>query len=199
METKNKKGVLKFLESFLQLFDSKKAPAREPSERGLENEEHSVINLNEHTMINTISFSSDMECLYLIDNGRAIDFKLSGGQGVLIGTLKGQITVATAHAKPEETSPASLVKPSENPVTPADSTVKKAIDTKRIKLSTENAQWQLFYTQKHQTIFVIGASEIDSSLMGGRNPRPKIFSFKISDDNVIYMRRESNVIELQAM
>lgn len=55
------------------------------------------------TMLNSVTFSSDMEKLYLIDNGRAISFDLKSPGGILIGTLGDQLVVATGKDSGEAT------------------------------------------------------------------------------------------------
>lgn len=63
-----------------------------------------LFGLNKHiaTMLNSISLSSDMKTLYLIDGGRAIAFDLTKPEGVIVGVLGGQLVVASGLGTPED-------------------------------------------------------------------------------------------------
>lgn len=98
-------------------------------------------------MVNTVSLSSDMQSLFLIDEGRAFAFPLDAVKGVYVGTLKGQISAATAL----------------DPATDESNEAKKG---KTLKLTTTKSQWTLAYYRKSEVLGIIGATDIDSSLIG---------------------------------
>ncbi len=127
-------------------------------------------------MVNSITVSSDMSTLYLIDNGRSIDFPFNNPRGVLIGSLKGQLSVATAIEPPsaEENTAA-----------------------KTIKLPTENAQWTMFYHIDDSTLAIVGATDID---FAKPEPTPPVCNQNFFDleSNVVRIRRIGNAIEVSS-
>ncbi len=50
-------------------------------------------------MLNTITLSTDLRTLYLIDDGRLIAYNLEKAQGVVIGTLDGQLAVVSGRRR----------------------------------------------------------------------------------------------------
>jgi hypothetical protein len=54
------------------------------------------------TMLNSITLSTDMKTLYLIDNGRAIPYDLTVPQGIMVGLLGDQLVVATGVTELED-------------------------------------------------------------------------------------------------
>lgn len=98
-------------------------------------------------MVNTITLSSDMQTLYIIDDGRAFEFPINTAKGIYVGTLKGQITAATAL----------------EPATEEGTEVKRG---KTLKLTTTKSQWNLAFAKKLEALSVIGATDIDSSIIG---------------------------------
>lgn len=128
------------------------------------------------TMVNSITISSDMSTLYLIDNGRSIDFPFNNPRGVLIGSLKGQLSVATAiePPTPEETS-----------------------SGKTLKVPTENAQWTMFYHIDNGVLGLIGATDIDIAITEPGNPVCNQNFFDLTT-TVVRIRRIGNAIEISS-
>ncbi|MEZ5045176.1 MAG: hypothetical protein R2828_35100 [Saprospiraceae bacterium] len=128
------------------------------------------------TMVNSITVSSDMSTLYLIDNGRSIDFPFNNPRGILIGSLKGQLSVATAIDPP---------------------TADETAGSKTIKLPTEGAQWTMFYHIDNGVLGIIGASDIDIAISqpGGPNCNQNFFDLTT---NVVRIRRIGNAIEISS-
>ena len=128
------------------------------------------------TMVNSITVSSDMSTLYLIDNGRSIDFPFNNPRGVLIGSLKGQLSVATAIEPP---------------------TSEELAAAKTIKLPTENAQWTMFYHFDDEVLAVIGATDID---FAKPEPTPPVCNqnFFELQSNIVRIRKIGNAIEISS-
>lgn len=140
------------------------------------------------TMVNTLTLSSDMETLYLIDNGRAIAFPLNSKDGILIGTLKGQITVATGFKIPETNGASGLASDSSG----------AALPTKKrtLKLPVkENSQWTGTYNRPHGILAFIGATEIDLGIADDQQIKPQAFLFDLKN-KVVNVRRNKNAIEI---
>jgi len=128
------------------------------------------------TMVNSITVSSDMSTLYLIDNGRSIDFPFNNPRGVLIGSLKGQLSVATAIEPP---------------------TSEELAEAKTIKLPTEKAQWTMFYNFDNSILGLIGATDIDVAISEPGNPGCNQNFFDLSD-RIVRIRRLGNAIEVSS-
>lgn len=132
-------------------------------------------------MINSLTLSSDMKTLYLIDNGRCIDFPLDTKRGVIIGTLLGQVTVVSA-------------------IEPVADNAVKAVGLTR--LPVDGNVWTLAYLPKQQASAVIGATEIDFSLSsgsGGSSPKPQVQLFDLSGGKVLRLRRVGDFLELESI
>lgn len=110
------------------------------------------------TMLNSISLSSDMNTLYLIDNGRAIPFDLTVPQGVLVGLLGEQLVVATAIAlpTPDDTPDPTVV---EGVAADEPGTERRPTEKQTFKV-TESSQYSLSYNPKKKALGVIGTGDI---------------------------------------
>lgn len=108
--------------------------------------------------MNTITFSTDMDTLYLIDSGRAIPYSLNTIGGVLVGAIKGQLVVVSAlEPFPDKTD--------NNEVLAFQSRAAGPIpNVKSAKLSTNRGQWTLTYIRKSQKVCIMGAVDIESGL-----------------------------------
>lgn len=105
-------------------------------------------------MLNSITLSSDMKTLYLIDNGRAISYSLESGNGVLIGALKDQLVVASALTPVEET-----------PTPDGSGTAASRAANTKLKLNTTGKnQWTFTYNKPNRTLSVIGIGDIEIGL-----------------------------------
>lgn len=137
------------------------------------------------TMVNTLTLSSDMETLYLIDNGRAIAFPLNSKDGILIGTLKGQITVATGFKLPETDTNTEVA------TNGSDLTKKRTLKL----LVKDNSQWTGAYNRTHGIMAFIGATEIDLGITNQDQVKSQAFVFDLKT-KVINIRRNKNAIEI---
>ena len=122
---------------------------------------------NSSVMVNTITLSSDMNTLYLIDDERAIPFDLTSGNGVLIGTLLGQVTVATAIVDPKGTKDSSLAKDKEQTI------------------ELKNSQWTIMFNPENLLFHVVGETEIDFFVSSGNGPQPQQTTINLKDKIVI--------------
>ncbi len=127
-------------------------------------------------MVNSITVSSDMSTLFLIDNGRSIDFPFNNPRGVLIGSLKGQLSVATAIEPPTSEEMAS---------------------GKTLKLPTEKAQWTMIYHIDTGVLGIIGAADIDVAISQPDTPSCNQNFFDVNT-NVVRIRRIGNAIEISS-
>ena len=153
------------------------------------------------TMLNSISLSSDMRTLYLIDNGRAISFDLTVPQGVLVGLLGDQLVVATA---------VSLPKPSDTPIDPTGtgpSTEGEVVGGGRRPTPTpefekftfkagENSQYTLSYNAKNKALSVIGLDDIIIRLETPEGPGCSDKVFSLDQKKVINVRWDSEELIL---
>jgi len=134
-------------------------------------------------MLNSIVLSSDMERLYLIDDGRAIEFPLTE-QGVLIGMLNGQLSVATAVKIPVPVDDDDVVEGEDDSFDDVvedgrrddnDESVnlgverlpkailpfpKPSLFPRKLKMSLLNSQWTFSFNPDKGYLFAIGATDI---------------------------------------
>lgn len=123
--------------------------------------------------INSITLSPDLSTLFLIDNGRAIPFDLNHKNGIVIGTLDGQLTVATALPNiltplpDKEGEDPELPNPhKKEPIFVDDSIERLAARPRLLRLSAVKSQWTLMFIKEKAVISIIGASDIDVSIIG---------------------------------
>lgn len=151
--------------------------------------------LKVYTMVNSITLSTDMNTLFLIDNGRAHAFPLQKDKMVLVGLLKGQVTVATSLGPGESPDLASAG--SESPEDLSSGALLRGGAGEEVKVpATAKSQWTVFYNRNFQVMALIGAVEIDPGLA----PEPKptgtnIFLFNLTEI-VVGIRRIDNALLL---
>ncbi|MCB0548623.1 MAG: hypothetical protein KDD19_13670 [Phaeodactylibacter sp.] len=160
--------------------------------------------LKVYTMVNSITLSTDMNTLFLIDNGRALAFPLQKEKMVLVGLMKGQITVATSLDPSEMTD---LPEPGpENPEDPSTGTLLRGSGGgsgsggggEEIKVPvTADAQWTLIFNRKYQVMGLIGATEINPGLTPDEPEPidPSVFIFNLNEV-VVGIRRMGNALVL---
>ncbi len=120
---------------------------------------------------NTLALSSDMELLYVIDSGKVLEFKLSHPNGIFIGTLRGQVVATTAEKLPADTEIVN-----------------------KVVLPLKGAQWTTFYRQPTQTLYVIGATDIDLSFTESSDIKAQLHRFTIGTSPMHVRRSGSNII-----
>jgi len=137
-----------------------------------------VTSTNKRTiMTNTITLSSNMDSLILIDEGKAAIHNLSHPNGLIIGTLRGQIVAGTSESLPEATEV-----------------------VKTITLSLEAERWTIFYDRPGKILNVIGATDIDLGLVGDREAPSNAVIHRIAiGGNPVHVRRDGNTITLSLL
>lgn len=136
-------------------------------------------------MLNSISLSSDMKTLYLIDNGRAISYDLEAGNGVLIGALGEQLVVASA------------LTPVENVPTTGGSAANSRATANKISLPTKAGnQWTLTYTRSTRTLSVIGITDIDIGLRTSGSSNDCDSHLLGLGKSIVHMAKKNDVIEI---
>lgn len=138
------------------------------------------------TMFNSLTLSSDMQTLYLVDNGRSFNFRLDSQNGIIVGLLDGQISVSTARRLPEiEDEGSSFADASLVPVPPV-----------KVRLDLDDAQYTLFFNLEHDFLGIIGATEIDGALQDdSENIKTSILVYRLRDFTV-NVKRKGNFIEI---
>ena len=138
-----------------------------------------IIKQNVYTMINNITFSTDMDTLYLIDNDRAIPFSLDNKKGILIGILKGQLTVATDFESPASPERIELEDGRQ---------VGFSRSKNEVKLSTEKTVWSAAFHRQRRVLSFIGATEVEV-----RN-NEKEYDYK---PELVFFELEGRVLNIQ--
>ncbi len=135
------------------------------------------------TMVNSVTLSSDMTKLYVIDNGRAIVFDLEAKNGVILGTLDGQITAATALPPAAGTEESGANNPAAS----------RAV--KSFKVDVSKGQWTLFFIRDKTTLGVIGAVDIDFGVTGAAPATECKFELFNVGVNTLNIKKAGNFIE----
>lgn len=154
-------------------------------------------------MINSIVLSSDAEKIYLIDNGRAIEFNLNE-QGVVIGLLDDQLSVASTMRIPGpaiesgQTRTRSTGAPVKTIAGETGSAEEKAnlpippLFPTSVDLPLQNSQWTLSFRPQEGVLFAIGATDIDfdRSIV-----KPRIHIFPLNK-GVVRMTKEKDALRV---
>ena len=124
-------------------------------------------------LTNTLTFSTDMEALFVVDNGKVSSYDLTHPNGIFIGTVRGQVTAGTAERVPEESDV-----------------------VQKVTLNLQKAHWTVAYRRPTQTLNVIGATDIDLGLMSDKEGRASVHRFPIGG-NVVHVQRSENSITIR--
>ena len=137
-------------------------------------------------LLNTVTLSSDMTTLFLIEGSRVIPYSLYSIGGVLIGLVGGQITVVSAlDPQPDPGNSTSSV-----------ATRSAAVPipvVKAIKVSTERTQWSLLFVPRRGRISIIGATDIDASLRENDDLGFEGYAFDLRE-GYLNIRRSGNTL-----
>lgn len=136
------------------------------------------------TMLNSISLSSDMNTLYLIDNGRAIPFDLTVSQGVLVGMMGGQLVVATAVAPPVLTD------------APVMGTPRSATQKYTFKAGADS-QFTLNFNAKHRALGIIGVDDVVIHLEAPDSVPCSTRTLPLDNQKVVRITRTKDTLEIE--
>ncbi|NUO03396.1 MAG: hypothetical protein HUU01_22520 [Saprospiraceae bacterium] len=174
------------LDKLIALFQSEPSPEAQASLHLIRQGKYKPSKPYTTNMLNSITLSSDMKTLYLIDNGRAISYSLEAGNGILIGALKEQLVVASALTPIDET-----------PIPDGgDATAGRAANPKLRLNTTGQNQWTFTYNRPNRKLTVIGVGDIEISL---RNPNDSkdCDSFDINlGKYIVHIVRKNDNIEI---
>lgn len=125
---------------------------------------------------NSITLSTDMNTLYLIDDERAIPFDLTT-RGATIGVIAGEVSVVTAR-------PTGKIVES------------KLLDRKDVPVVGN--QWTVMYNNDNKLFHVVGALDIELTRIEiGKDAKSKSMMFDLSRTTVTIRRaKESLTIEV---
>jgi hypothetical protein len=142
---------------------------------------------------NTITLSADMSTLYLIDGGRAIPYSLDAIGGVLIGEIKGQLTVVSAlDPFPMDDKEIQSFSFDQRSVGTPIPTVKSA------KIPTSRGQWNFLYLRERKQICVIGAVDIDIAIREGQGLEAQGYLFDLRE-SFINIQKIGNTIVFESL
>ena len=162
-----------------------------------ENDSNHKDNSNTPIMLNTITLSSDLETLYLIDNNRAIEFPLNSKKGILIGSLNGQITVVSAINPPKEEDDAPIGDGENDLASPAGTLAKAkggVLNPKSVTFSAKKGQYTTFFNGKLKIMCLIGFGDIDVSITESEKLEPQFFIFDLNDRVLNIRKRENSIV-----
>ncbi|HKK78164.1 MAG TPA: hypothetical protein VJ933_00990 [Phaeodactylibacter sp.] len=157
-----------------------------------------IFEQNVYTMVNNICLSTDMKTLYLIDDGRAISFPLDQRSGILIGTLQGQLTAATAFELPksiEEADP-GMVAGSRSTTLVMSATKNKEL----VRLSTQKTAWSAVFHPGRMQLSLVGATEVEIR-QADEEPvdyKAEIVSFDLKE-NTLNIRRIGELLLIRCL
>jgi hypothetical protein len=155
-------------------------------------------NKDKHTtlMLNSISLSSDMKTLYLIDNGRAIPFDLTVPEGVLVGLLDGQLVVATGSTipVPQEVPLPGLAGAVEGTEVARTRPVEKKYTFK----AGENSQYTVSYNGKNKALSIIGHDDLVINFQASDSDcSSQVFS--IDNKRVVRILHKEDTLEINEL
>ncbi|RMF02943.1 MAG: hypothetical protein D6772_02815 [Bacteroidetes bacterium] len=145
------------------------------------------------TMLNSITLSSDMKTLYLIDNGRAIPFDLTAPEGVLVGLLGDQLTAATAAPQPAPTPVGDTEEelPREGLVA-----ARSATPTKATFKATEKSQYTVVYNPAAKALGIIGVDDFIVRLQTPDNNNCRSVVFSLDDAKVLHFKYKDKLLTI---
>lgn len=129
-------------------------------------------------MDNTITLSTDMNTLYLIDDERAIPFDLTG-KGAVIGALGGQVSVVSAST-------------SKTPFTGDKNNVT------RKEFPTKNNQWTVNFNEANVAFHVVGIADVDSFRANPEEADCVKTGYDLAKE-IVSMRKIGDVLEVLSM
>lgn len=126
---------------------------------------------------NMITLSSDMTTIYLIDGGRAIPYSLNAIGGVLVGEVKGQITVVSAlEPIPMEDKPTDGKSMEKSVARAAGIPVVKSA-----KIPTSKGNWNFIHLRERRQLCIIGAVDLEGSLTSSNTLTAEAYIFDLRE------------------
>lgn len=156
-------------------------------------------NKDKHTtlMLNSISLSSDMKTLYLIDNGRAIPFDLTVPEGVLVGLLGDQLVVATGTTVPV---PQEVPLPTvEGAIEDTEVARTRPVEKTYTFKAGENSQYTVSYNAKNKALSVIGVGDIVINLEAPEDNTCETEVLSIDNKKIVRIRRVEDELEMSTI
>lgn len=156
-------------------------------------------NKDKHTtlMLNSISLSSDMKTLYLIDNGRAIPFDLTVPEGVLVGLLGDQLVVATGTTLPV---PQEVPLPTvEGAIEDTEVARTRPVEKTYTFKAGENSQYTVSYNAKNKALSVIGVGDIVINLEAPEDNTCETEVLSIDNKKIVRIRRVEDELEMSTI
>ena len=144
--------------------------------------------------MNTITFSTDMSTLYLIDSGRSIPFDLEKNNGVLVAVLRGQLTVVSAPVLTPSDG-GSVIDPTQRAVVPDPEPLDFPPYPEELTVPLRDNRFTVFYQPGQKTIGIIGATDIDLFIKQKKKPNTVISLFPL-DDRIIHIRKRNNRLQI---
>lgn len=123
-------------------------------------------------MLNTITLSTDLSKLYLIDNGKLVTFSLDTPNGLTIGLLEGQLAVVTKQDPPSGSSgpvAGPTVEDEGALISVGSRTAAAKKKDLRFELEERN-QYSVTFNSANQAMGIIGATDIISTITVPDNP-----------------------------
>lgn len=146
---------------------------------------------------NMIVLSTDLTTIYLIDGGRAIPFSLYAIGGVLVGEIRGQLTVVSAvEPFPQEDTPTS------------DKTFEKSASeraagtpipvVKSAKIPTNKGSWNFVHIRERRQLCVIGVVDIEVALREDQQLETQGYLFDLRE-GFINIQRVGNTLVFETV
>jgi hypothetical protein len=142
-------------------------------------------------MFNSITLSSDMKTLYLIDNGRAIPFDLTVPEGVMVGLLGDQLVVATGAAKMADQQPEL---PTEGLV--AGRAAAPVAEQATFKV-TEKSQYTITYNPQKRALGIIGWDDVVIQLEAPEDGNCGSKTFELTAKKLILLSHRNGVLTIK--
>ncbi len=123
-------------------------------------------------MTNSITFSSDLDKLFLVEESQVVSFPLSGKKGVVIGKIHGQLIAASANSK------------------------MLSLARKPTVIELETAQIQFYYSTQFEQAFII-IIEIDFNKtkgIQGNNYKTRSLFYNLNKENLLVKKEKGKMM-----
>lgn len=123
------------------------------------------------TMTNSITFSSDSERLYLIEEKQVLTFELNQHKAVLVGIVENQLIAASANLPDKKSK------------------------NKLIQLPVDKKNWQILYKASKKTLIIIGVDDLEFNLQGDTLATPDcgVYGIDLRKNNVLVNKTNQTI------